>query len=234
MKRGILSLVIFIAVCLLLFFVVFNSGSGFTSTENTYEITGTVDDGISPVKEDKVATKNKIGNFAIILILSVLIILALSDNFSVKSKKGKTNKSEDSKKKLRLKFLVYKAFISYLNSIAYRKQSVDVSYLTTLELSNSLNSRLNELNDTKTKIIIRDIEVDKIHIENLVYTLGNNPQSFTAHISSRILVYKVKETTSEVLENLEKKRLKINTFCHFTLQNNVLKMNEINFNPEVF
>jgi hypothetical protein len=213
---------------------VFNSGGGFTSSESTYEITGTTEDGLSPVKEDKIATKNKIGNFAIILILSVLIILALSDNFSVKSRKNRTNKSVDSKKKLRLKFLVYKAFIAYLNSIAFRKQSVDLSNLTTPELSNFLVAKINELNDSKIKIIIRDIEVDKIHIDNFTNTQDINSEGFTAHISSRIIIYKVKETTGEVLDNIEKKRLKINAFCHFSLQKNELKMSEISFNPDIF
>lgn len=233
MKRGVLSLIIFIAVCLLLFMVVFNSESDISNSENSIEITGNIDDGFSQIKENRVATKNKIGNFAIILILSVLIILALSDNFSIKARKHNYKKTSDSKNKLRLKFIVYKSFIAYINTIANRKKSVDISHLLTIELIENLNLILKNWEENKIKLVIRDIEVDKIHLENYSNISGNKIQHFTANIVCRILAFKMKETTNEILENQAKKHIKILVNVDFIEQDNELKMNTINFNPTI-
>ena len=93
MEKAVLRLVLLSAVCLLLFFLFTdNSKHNGVILDNSYEIIDTDNDDFAPVIEQNKG-KNNIGSFAIILILSVIIILALSDVFVVKSRKMKVRRS---------------------------------------------------------------------------------------------------------------------------------------------
>ena len=93
MEKAVLRLVLLSAVCLLLFFLFTdNSKHNGVTLDNSYEIIDTDNDDFAPVIEQNKG-KNNIGSFAIILILSVIIILALSDVFVVKSRKMKVRRS---------------------------------------------------------------------------------------------------------------------------------------------
>lgn len=122
MEKAVLRLVLLSAVCLLLFFLFTdNSKHNGVILDNSYEIIDTDNDDFAPVIEQNKG-KNNIGSFAVILILSVIIILALSDVFVVKSRKMKVRRSSVLSDEEHLKQVTYRTYLTYLNSIAKLEQ----------------------------------------------------------------------------------------------------------------
>lgn len=234
MEKAVLRLVLLSAVCLLLFFLFTdNSKHNGVILDNSYEIIDTDNDDFAPVIEQNKG-KNNIGSFAVILILSVIIILALSDVFVVKSRKMKVRRSSVLSDEEHLKQVTYRTYLTYLNSIAKLEQLREFEPDVSADFFKNLEGNLLKIKESGQQIVVKELEIESIKIEQLVCDISNKPMSFVGVINARMQRFLTNSQTGELIESFTRNKHRHFASTYFELVNNEWKMSAILEDPSVF
>ena len=234
MEKAVLRLVLLSAVCLLLFFLFTdNSKHNGVILDNSYEIIDTDNDDFAPVIEQNKG-KNNIGSFAVILILSIIIILALSDVFVVKSRKMKVRRSSVLSDEEHLKQVTYRTYLTYLNSIAKLEQLREFEPDVSADFFKNLEGNLLKIKESGQQIVVKELEIDSIKIEQLVCDISNKPMSFVGVINARMQRFLTNSQTGELIEGFTRNKHRHCASTYFELVNNEWKMSAILEDPSVF